>query len=432
MSTRASGSPPRIHAITLGCQMSASDGADTVASLLRRGWGRTEEIEDADAILMTTCSVRRHAEQRAMSLIGRLREWKSRDPNRVLVVAGCVAERLGSRLTQRFPYIDLAIGARRAESYAELIAAELEKKLPPDTTHPATAEPAKAVSFLTIMRGCACACTYCVVPSVRGPELCRRPEDILSNARARIRSGARELTLLGQRVNAYSGIHEGRRIDFSDLLRLLDGLPGLRRLRFMSPHPALCNDRFASVVRDCGSVCPGLHLPIQSGCDRLLGLMRRGYTRADLLRTVARLQDAVSGMTLSTDIIVGFPSESEEDFMQTLSLLEELRPAAAFCFKFSAREGTPAASLLDDVPPRVKEERLARLNALVDRLTAEALQSQVGSSVEVLAETPHFGRTRTGFKVRWRTAVAPGNLITVCISAATRRTLLGDHNEPTA
>ena len=219
-------------------------------------------------------------------------------------------------------------------------------------------------------------------------------------------------------------------MDFPGLLRALDALPGLRRLRFMSPHPALCDDRLAAAVRECRAACQWIHLPAQSGSDRLLGLMRRGYSREQFLGTAERLRATIPGVVVSTDIIVGFPSETETDFAQTLTLLEELRPATAFCFKYSAREGTPAAGLADDVPAPVKEQRLAAVNAAVDRLTRQALDAQVGSIVEVLAETPTFGRTRTGFKARWRSPVAAGDLVSIRVDAATRRTLLGDIHEP--
>ena len=426
----------RFHVITLGCQMSAADGAETAAGLCRRGWQATEVPAQADAIVLTTCSVRDHAEQRALSLIGRLREWKAQDPRRLLVVAGCMAQRLGPRLARRFPYVDLVVGARQAGRYADIVAEALEKhpsaspsvmpKPAGPPRGPAVPSGGNAVQHLTIMRGCSCACSYCIVPSVRGPESCRPAEEILGEARARIAGGARELTLLGQRVNAY----RSNGTDFPDLLRALDALPGLRRLRFMSPHPALCDDRLAAAVRECRAACQWIHLPAQSGSDRLLGLMRRGYSREQFLGTAERLRATIPGVVVSTDIIVGFPSETETDFAQTLTLLEELRPATAFCFKYSAREGTPAAGLADDVPASVKEQRLAAVNAAVDRLTRQALDAQVGSIVEVLAETPTFGRTRTGFKARWRSPVAAGDLVSIRVDAATRRTLLGDIHEP--
>ncbi len=425
----------KFHVITLGCQMSAADGAETAADFRRRGWQATAVPAQADAIFLTTCSVRRHAEERALSLIGRLREWKAQDPRRLLVVAGCVAQRLGSRLTKRFPHIDCVVGARQAGHYAEIVAEALKDRISasPQAMPKPLATPRGAgiplggpVQHLTIIRGCSCACSYCIVPSVRGSESCRPVEEILDEAHARIQNGARELTLLGQRVNAYRS--DG--MDFPDLLRALDALPGLRRLRFMSPHPTLCTDRLAAAIRECRTVCEWVHLPAQSGCDRILGLMRRGYSRQQFLDTAERLRATVPDVVISTDIIVGFPSETETDFTQTLTMLEELRPATAFCFKYSARETTPAAALADDVPAPVKEKRLAAVNAAVERLTRQALDAQVGGIVEVLAETSTFGRTRTGFKTRWQSPAAAGDLISIRVNSATRRTLLGDINEP--
>jgi tRNA-2-methylthio-N6-dimethylallyladenosine synthase len=426
----------KLHAITLGCQMSAADGAETLAQLCGRGWQTADSPDEADAIFLTTCSVRQHAEQRALSLIGRLREWKARDPRRLLVVAGCVAERLGQRLARRFPHVDLVVGSKSAGSYADLVerAVAVRNFESPQAIRNPSGPPrgpdapsgGPAVQTLTIMRGCSCACSYCVVPSVRGPEFCRPAQELLGEARSRIAQGASELTLLGQRVNAY---RDGS-TDFADLLRAIDALPGLRRLRFMSPHPALCDERLSAAISQCPTACEWLHLPAQSGCDRILGLMRRGYTRAQFLRVAERLRTSVPGVVVSTDIIVGFPSETEADFAQTLTLIEELRPATAFCFKYSAREGTTAAAFPDDVPVPVKEERLAAVNAVVDRFTTQALEAQVGSTVEVLAETPTFGRTRTGFKARWESPAAAGALVTMRVDAATRRTLLGDIHEP--
>ena len=427
----------KLHAITLGCQMSAADGAETLARLRARGWDEARSPEEADAIFLTTCSVRGHAEQRALSLIGRLREWKAKDPERFLVVAGCVAERLGESLAKRFPHIDLVVGSKKAGSYADLVEQAVAVKnsespqairnpaVPPGgTAVPLGDNAVPVVQSLTIMRGCSCACSYCIVPSVRGPELCRPAGEILAEARARVAGGTRELILLGQRVNAW---RDGD-ADFADLLRELDALPGLQRLRFMSPHPALCGERLFAAMAGCRTVCEWLHLPVQSGSDRLLGLMGRGYTR--FLDTARRLRAAVPGVVVSTDIIVGFPSETEAEFEETLGLVSELRPATAFCFKYSAREGTPAARSADDVPAPVKEERLAAVNAVVERFTTQALQEQAGRTVEVLAETPNFGRTRTGFKARWKSPTAPGTLARMRVSDATRRTLLGELHDP--
>lgn len=400
--------------------MSAADGAETLQALENAGWQKTDDVSEADAVVLTTCTVRAHAEHRAISMIGRLRTWKDADPRRMLVVTGCVAERLGPRLTQRFPHVDLVVGAREAARTPQIVAELLGKRFQPQ---PKTAPVKnKICACVTIMRGCDCACSYCIVPSVRGPEACRPLEDILSEMRDKIAAGAKEITLLGQRVNAYR--ESGK--TFADLLRRADCIEGLARLRFMSPHPALMDEKTFTAIRDGEHICPAIHIPVQSGNDRVLALMKRGHTRRDFLEMIQRLRQAVPGVVLSTDIIVGFPSETEEDFAQSLTLLEELKPAAAFCFKYSAREGTPSARLKDDVPVQVKEDRLGAVNALVSKLAQAALHSQIGSEVEVLAETPDFGRTRTGFKARWKQAVAPGSLLRLQVAEVSRRTLSGE------
>ncbi|MDD5658038.1 MAG: MiaB/RimO family radical SAM methylthiotransferase [Elusimicrobia bacterium] len=449
----------RVHAITLGCQMSAADGARIMDELGRRGLTPAPDPDSADAVVLTTCAVRAHAEQRALSLIGRLGAWRRADARRLLVVAGCVAERRGQGLIRRFPHVDLVIGARQADRYAELIyeavtaknmcraspeiggtpsearhiGARLQTSLQRSPEKPGTysSRPlANICGNIIIMRGCDCRCAYCVVPLVRGPEVCRPPRDIVAEARAKTAAGARELTLLGQRVNAYSWEEGGRRTDFADLLRELDAVPGLLRLRFMSPHPDRLDERVLDALAECARPAPFIHLPAQSGCDRILRLMRRGYTRAQFLRAADRLRRRVPGVVLSTDIIVGFSTETDAEFRESLELLTELRPATTFAFKYSAREGTPAAELEDDVPRETKERRLAELNGLVEELTLTALRTQVGKTVEVLAETPTFGRTGDGFKVKWANPARPGSLVRVRVRGATRRTLLGDSHEP--
>jgi tRNA-2-methylthio-N6-dimethylallyladenosine synthase len=443
--------------------MSAADASETLRALCGQGFASASSPENADAILLTTCTVRAHAEQRALSLIGRLRTWRNASPRRFLAVAGCLAQRQGAALKRRFPHVDAVIGARDADKYADIFRARLQATLEGDITRARLQETlegyrkpgtdvrpqightdAKAGARLqatedchpkpgtgvtqtvTVMRGCDCGCSYCIVPSVRGPEICRDPDDILAEAKAKVEGGAKELTLLGQRVNAYAW----GEMRFAGLLRKIDAIPGLLRLRFMSPHPALVSDDLVNAIRDCRRAAPFIHLPAQSGCDRLLALMRRGYTRADLLRSADRLRAAIPDVVLSTDIIVGFSTETNEEFAESLSMLAELRPATTFAFKYSIRPGTPSAALPDDVPLEAKEERLATLNSLVERLTTEALQRQIGNTVEVLAETPQFGRTATGFKVRWGEPAQPGSLTRVIVRGATRRTLLGDRHEP--
>jgi len=423
----------KLHTIALGCQMSAADADEMAMPLARRGFTPTSTPDDADAILISTCTVRQHAEDRALSLIGSLRPWKEERPERVLIVAGCAAERLGPWIQQRFPFVDLIVGAKSIDSFPQLVEDALGARFDflaetAETfdTHGAAESFSPVSSYLTIMRGCNYSCSYCIVPAVRGRELYRPVSDILNEARRKIESGARELTLLGQTVNSYESINNGQTVDFADLLRLIDPLPGLKRLRFMSPHPYYVDQNMIAAMAQCPTVCPQLHLPVQSGCDRLLKLMRRNYTRAQFMNKVRLLRQAIPDIVLSTDIIVGFPTETEDDFEETLSLVAELEPASAYCFKYSPRQSTESSLRADDVPQIVKEERLGRLNALVDRLTERALDAHVGQTVEALDEQGGFGRTRGGFKMKWTGPAQPGQLVRVTVAGATRRTLLGD------
>lgn len=406
--------------------MSAADAGELAAPFDRLGFRGTSVPDDADAVLVSTCTVRDHAEHRALSIIGALKPWKEADPARVLIVSGCAAERLGEALRKRFPYVDLVVGAKSMEGGAELVARALAQRFDapqedlesfaPEQAFRATESPATA--FVTIMRGCNYSCSYCIVPAVRGRELYRSVETVLEDCRARLAAGAREIMLLGQTVNSHP--------EFGALLRAVDALPGLERLRFMSPHPYYFDEEFADVMARLRTACELVHAPVQSGSDRLLKLMRRSYTRDSFLRRIEMLRRKVDGIVFSTDVIVGFSSETEADFEQTLSLLRELRPVSAYCFKYSPRAGTESAGKPDDVSREEKEERLARLNSLVDALTREAQEAQVGKTVEVLAEAPDFGRTRDGFKVRWTRPAEIGRLVRVKVAGASRRTLLGE------
>lgn len=405
--------------------MSAADASELAAPFGALGFSPAAVPEHADAVLVSTCTVRDHAEHRALSIIGALKPWKEADPGRVLIVSGCAAERLGEGLRKRFPYVDLVVGAKSMEGGAELVARALAGRFDAAAETAEAFEPAfrgtesPATAFVTIMRGCNYSCSYCIVPAVRGRELYRPLADVVAECRAKLEGGARELMLLGQTVNS--------RPDFDDLLRAVDALPGLERLRFMSPHPRYFDEAFAQALAGLRTACELVHAPVQSGSDRVLGLMRRSYTRKSFLERIEMLRRYVRGIVFSTDVIVGFPTETEADFEQTLSLLRELSPVSAYCFKYSPRAGTESAGLPDDVEREVKEDRLARLNELVDGLTQDALKARVGTIVEALAEAPDFGRTRDGFKVRWTAPVKTGELVRVKAARATRRTLLGEN-----
>ncbi|MBI5202825.1 MAG: MiaB/RimO family radical SAM methylthiotransferase, partial [Elusimicrobia bacterium] len=344
-------SPRRLHVVTFGCQMSAADGDELARPLLERGLSITETPDDADAIIVNTCTVRQHAEDRAVSLIGRLRPWKEARPERFLVIAGCAAERLGEWIQKRFPYVDLVVGAKSIEQYPAILEQALEERFDwTEADGPAPASEASVSSYVTIMRGCNYSCTYCIVPSVRGRELYRPFETILSETRRRVDAGAKEIMLLGQTVNSWRA--DGR--DFADLLRAVGAVDGVRRVRFMSPHPLFVGERMIAAMAETPAISPHLHLPLQSGSDPVLKRMRRNYTAAEFLEKAAAFRRAVPGAAVSTDVIAGFPGETEADFQATLDAARELDPSFTYCFKFSPRQGTDAAGYGETVEEAVK------------------------------------------------------------------------------
>ncbi len=430
----------RLHVVTFGCQMSAADGGEMAAPLLARGFRPAAEPEDADAIVLNTCTVRQHAEDKAMSMIGRLRAWKEADPDRVLIVAGCAAERLGSWITERFPHVDLVVGAKSIEDYPrvveEALAAKFDALRESRESFAAPAAPdapigwsSAVVAPVTVMRGCNYSCAYCIVPHVRGREVYRPYETVMAEVRAKAATGAREILLLGQTVNSWHARgSDGRGRRFADLLRAAAAVDGVARVRFESPHPHFLDDALIAAIAETPQAADHIHMPVQSGSDRILSLMRRNYTAASFLDRIDRLRAARPSIEVGTDIIVGFPSETDEDFERTLELVGRLKPATAYTFKYSPREGTAAADgTTDDVPAEVKEERLARLNELCDGLTEAAMQARVGRTVEVLDETGGYGRTRDAFRVKWGSPAEPGRLRQVLITGTMKRTLLGEH-----
>jgi len=422
----------KLHVVTFGCQMSVADGEELAAPLMGRGFTAVGDPDSADAIVLNTCTVRQHAEDKALSLIGRLREWKDKDPERVLIVAGCAAERLGPWIQKRFPYVDLVVGAKSIEDYPKIVEEALgarfdalaETRLSFEAPLPEAVDK-KFAAFVTIMRGCNYSCSYCIVPAVRGRELYRPYETIMAEVRAKVLLGIKEITLLGQTVNSWNGAG----LRFADLLRKMGGIEGLERIRFESPHPFFVNDDLIKAMVETKNVCEQLHLPIQSGSDRLLKIMRRNYTAAEILDKTARIRAALPLIELSTDIIVGFPSETDEDFERTLDLVKALKPSWSYTFKYSPREGTESAAMTDDVPEDVKVSRLERLNRVCDGLTEEALARRVGKVVSVLDEGGGFGRTRDGFKVSWKGAGTDGRLVAVRITGTSKRILKGETDE---
>ena len=423
----------KLHLVSFGCQMNAADSAEMARPLLKEGFQLTHEAEEADVILINTCTVRQHAEDRAFSLVGRLREWKRKDPNRFLIVTGCAAERTKENLKKRFPHVDLIAGAKSIDQFPEMLEEALRSRFdwkgenrdswPPEAAGEPEGEPSThpVSDFVTIMRGCNYTCTYCIVPAVRGREIYRPSGTILQEVREKLALGTKEIVLLGQTVNSY----RCGDADFAKLLRAVDRVPGVERIRFMSPHPHYLTEGMMGAMAECAHVCEHLHLPVQSGSNRILKQMRRNYTRESYLKSLESLRKKIPDVAITTDIIVGFPSETEEDFRQTLSLLEEARFDSAFCFKFSSREGTEAAQRTNPVDSVLKEERLEMVLKQVQKQSEQSAESLVGSIQEVLVEDPAFGRTRSNHRVQWKKKEKPGSLVRLRMEARRHSTLLG-------
>jgi len=383
---------PSVYIETYGCQMNVSDSELMLGVLAREGYVRTDDPAAADVMLVNTCAVRDHAEQRVLGRMGELKRYKR--PGDVLGVVGCMAQRLGPRLLERVPQVDLVIGPDGYRSLPELIArarggggeraAEVTFKSWEHYEDVPPLRPESASAFVTVQRGCDYRCTFCIVPMTRGPERSRRLADVVNEVTRLAASGTTEVTLLGQTVNSYyDGTH-----DFADLLRAVGTVPGIRRLRFTSPYPTDFTERVLDAMARTPAVCEHVHLPAQSGSSRVLKRMLRRYDRARFLEVVAALRCAIPGLALTTDLIVGFAGETEEDFQETLSLMEEVAFDDAYTFKYSVREGTPAVRLKDHIAEDVKTERLGRLIPVVRRIAARRNMALVGTTHEVLVEGP--------------------------------------------
>jgi len=380
----------RIYIETYGCQMNVSDSELMFGVLGRAGYVRTDDPVEADVLLVNTCAVRDHAEQRVLGRMGELKRYKR--PGDVLGVVGCMAQRLGPKLLEQVPQVDLVIGPDGYRGLPELIAqaqsgaraADVEFKgwehyedVPPVRANPISA-------FVTVQRGCDYRCTFCIVPMTRGPERSRKLADVVGEVARLAAAGTTEVTLLGQTVNSY---HDGEH-DFADLLRAVGAVTGVRRLRFTSPYPTDFTPRVLAAMAETPVVCEHVHLPVQSGSSRTLKRMLRRYDRERYLEVVAALRDAVPGIALSTDIIVGFPGETEEEFQETLSLVELAGFDDAYTFKYSVRDGTPAVRIKDHVSEELKTERIGRLIELVRRVAKRKNIGLVGTTHEVLVEGP--------------------------------------------
>jgi len=378
--------------ITFGCQMNLHD-AERISGILEGdGWAPSAGEEDADAVILLTCCVRESAEQRLYGRLSSLKSLKERRPV-IIAVGGCLAQKEGSRLMQRAPHVDLVFGTHRYPEIAGLLA-EAERGGVCDTSMlgvPITGTPYRRGdhfrAWVTITHGCDNYCSYCIVPFVRGREESRPMDEVMEEIEAHVADGVREINLLGQNVNSYRRKEEGRSALAQLLRRLGERFPDTW-IRFTTSHPRDFDLEIMRAVAETPNVCEYVHLPLQAGSDRILKAMNRGYTRAEYLEKAQALRRMVDGLSLATDIIVGFPGETEEDFRLTLDMAESCRFDAAFTFLYNPREGTAAARMPDDVPGEVKQARLERLMEVTRRLTAESLKREVGMEQAVLVYGP--------------------------------------------
>lgn len=429
--------------ITYGCQMNEHD-SEALAGMLERMGYRKSPGDEADVVLLNTCSVRENASRRLYGNVASLKRLKKGNPGTIIGICGCLAQQPGEaeRIRKDLPHVDLVFGTHNLHRLPELLDQVLESRVPAfeildESEGPVEGLPVKRESklkaWVTIMFGCNNFCAYCIVPYVRGREKSRRPGQILTEVAELARDGVREVTLLGQNVNSYGkDLDEG--VDFADLLAAVDKVPGLERIRFQTSHPRDVTDKLVEVMAGAPKVCEHLHLPLQSGSDSVLRKMNRGYTAAHYLGIVRQLRCAIPAISLTTDIIVGFPGESEEDFQKTLDIVREVRYDSAFTFAYSKRQGTPAAGWPDQVVEEAKLERLQRLIDLQNSISFERNQEEVGRVFEVMAEGPSqreasiwVGRTRTNKMVHfpWSSSLESGSLVRVRISEGQTHTLYG-------
>jgi tRNA-2-methylthio-N6-dimethylallyladenosine synthase len=424
----------KLKLITFGCQANEADSEKIAGVLAQEGFELTESAEDADLILINTCSIREKAEQKVYSLLGTFQRLKAQHPLMKIGLCGCLAQREGTRLKDRFPYLDLLAGpGAMIYRIPEMLRGgpappvlPRPKELLPLYVHsprPRRESPFKA--WVSIMEGCNYLCTFCVVPYTRGPERSRPPEDILAEVEELLQQDYKEITLLGQTVNAY-GKNLKPRTRFSDLLQGIDALVGREmRVRFTSSHPRDLTPDLIEAIAGLTSVCEHVHLPVQAGSDRVLARMRRLYTRQEYLQKIEVLRQAVPDIALSTDLIVGFPGESDDDFQETLSLLRQVRYDSIFAFKYSPRPLTPAATYPDQVSGEAKTERIHAVLQLQDEISLQKNRERVGKIEEVLIEegpnpkrqSSATGRTRRNQLVHFsQESLFPGEKVSALLT----------------
>jgi tRNA-2-methylthio-N6-dimethylallyladenosine synthase len=433
----------RYHLTTFGCQMNEHDSERMKGMLESLGYSEASERGEADLILFNTCSIRETADSRFVAHLGEAKRLKREQPERIVGVGGCWAQSVKEEVFERFPFVDVAFGPGQTHKLAEFLTSDsltaqgyfefegFTGHLPAKRTRPYQ-------GWLQISVGCNCRCSYCIVPSTRGREVSRPLEELLAEVQAMVADGVREVTLLGQNVNSYG---RDLRVDghprtFAELLHAIDAIDGIERIRYTSPHPKDMREDVILAHAELQSVCEHIHLPLQSGSSRILKAMRRTYDRERYLDRVALIREHVPDVALTTDIIVGFPGETEEDFEQTLEVAELVGYDSAFTFIFSPRRGTEAAQMTEGIVPHpIKVARLERLVEVIQRRALERAQRFVGRTVEVLVEGPSRtdperlrGRTRHNKVVNFAGLAAPGELTQVEIVSVTSQTLSGEES----
>jgi tRNA-2-methylthio-N6-dimethylallyladenosine synthase len=432
------GAAQKFHVTTFGCQMNVHDSERMRGMLASLGYEEASEREEADLILFNTCSIRESADSRFIAHLGEAKRLKSEDPERIVGVGGCWAQSVKEEVFERFPFVDVAFGPGQIHKLAEFLnsdslTAQGYFEFEDFSGHLPTRREREFQGWLQISQGCNLVCAYCIVPSTRGREVSRDPDELLLEAQALAADGVREVTLLGQNVNSYGrDLPLDKRIGFSDLLRRVDAIEGIDRIRYTSPHPKDMKEDVILAHAELPSLCEQIHLPLQSGSSAVLKRMRRTYDRSRYMDRVALIREHVPDCAITTDIIVGFPGETEADFAETLEVAEEVGYDGAFTFIFSPRRETEAATMDGQLPHPIKVERLERLVEVTQRRAAERAQRFVGRTMEVLVEgtsrtdeTRLRGRTRHGKAVNFEGIAEAGDMVDVEIESATSQSLSG-------
>lgn len=432
----------KVKMLTYGCQMNFSDAERMTGELARIGYEETEDMNEADLIMINTCAVRETAEDKVYGKIGEIKGLKRQNPNLILGITGCMAQKEGEKLIKRAPHIDFVLGTNKIQQVVATVqaleneearhivdTAINEAEMPEDM---AINRKTALSAWIPIMYGCNNFCTYCIVPYVRGRERSRLPEDIIAEIKEVVAQGFKEVTLLGQNVNSYGKDH--KKATFAELLAMVDDIEGIERVRYMTSHPKDLSDEVIEVIKNSKHICTHFHLPVQYGSDNMLKRMNRVYTVAKYKETVRKIREAIPDCSLTTDLIVGFPGETEEEFQQLMEFIAEIRYDAAYTFIYSKRSGTPAAEMPDQIDDECKHQRLNRLMELQNKISLEINQSLEGKIMEVMVEGPSqnneavwSGRTSSNKLVLWNHGEEKiGDLINVRITQPQTWVLKGE------